>query len=334
LNDTGIDQLLQPIEDLSVKSKQELPLRIPTGVFLQTLDFTSPIDVYVTGYVWQKYDDTIPKELIPGEEEAGFIMLDVQESNDLGLAERYRYEEGNVTVIGWYFEGTLRQSFDYSYYPFDYKDVKIRLWPKDFNNGELNRQVVLVPDLNSYPVINPKAKPGVAGDIVVGIWDLNDSFFEYTFNSYNTNFGLTSAASKTNYPELSFTIILQRNFLGPFISRVGPQIVVITLLFAILLIATADNSMEVLGACAGFVFIVIIDQTTFREQIVSKGLVFLEYFYFLIYLYIFLVAINAILLLFPSTFPIVKYKDNFVFKLAYWPSITTLLLIITIVVFG
>lgn len=334
LNDTGIDQLLQPIEDLSVKSKQEAPLRIPTGVFLQTMDFTSPIDVYVTGYVWQKYDDTIPKDLIPGEEEAGFIMLDVQESNDLGLAERYRYEEGNVTVIGWYFEGTLRQNFDYSYYPFDYKDVKIRLWPRDFNNAELNRQVVLVPDLNSYPVINPKAKPGVAGDIVVGIWDLNDSFFEYKFNSYNTNFGLTSAASKTNYPELSFTIILQRNFLGPFISRVGPQIVVITLLFAILLIARADNAMEVLGACAGFVFIVIIDQTTFREQIVSKGLVFLEYFYFLIYLYIFLVAINAIMLLFPSTFPIVKYKDNFVFKLAYWPSITTLLLIITIVVFG
>jgi len=334
LNDTGIDQLLQPIESLSERAKQEPPLRIPTGVFVQTIDFTSPIDVYITGYIWQEFDDSIPEEIIPGEEESGFILLDAQESNDLGVSERYRYQEGNVTVIGWYVEGTLRQSFDYSYYPFDYKDVQIRLWPKDINNAELNRKVVLVPDLKSYPVINPKAKPGVAGDIVVGVWDLNDSFFEYQFNTYNTNFGLQNAAPKTNYPELNFTIIMQRNFLGPFISRVGPQIVVITLLFAILLIATSENSMEVLGACGGFVFIVILDQTTFREQIVSKGLVFLEYFYLLIYLYIFLVAINAIMLLFPSSFPMVKYKNNFLFKLLYWPSITTLLLIITILVFG
>lgn len=334
LNDTGIDQLLQPIESLSERVKQEPPVRIPTGVFVQTINFTSPIDVYITCYIWQEYDDSMPEEVIPGEEEAGFIMLDVQESNDLGVSEKYRYKEGNVTVIGWYVEGTLRQNFDYSYYPFDYKDLKIRLWPKDFNNAELNRQVVLVPALSSYPVINPKAKPGVAEDIVVGIWDLNDTFFEYNFHSYNTNFGLTDIAPKSNYPELSFTMILQRNFLGPFISRVGPQIVVITLLFAILLIAHAENSMEVLGACGGFVFIVILDQTTFREQIVAKNLVFLEYFYLLIYLYIFLVAINAIMLLFPSSFPLVKYKNNFLFKLLYWPSITTLLLIITILVFG
>ncbi|NEP45936.1 MAG: hypothetical protein F6K35_44720 [Okeania sp. SIO2H7] len=192
----------------------------------------------------------------------------------------------------------------------------------------------MVPALSSYPVINPKAKPGVAQDIVVGVWDLNDSFFEYKFNSYNTNFGLANIGPKIDYPELHFTMILQRSFLGVFISRVGPQIVVITLLFAILLIATSENSMEVLGACGGFVFIVILDQITFREQIVSKGLVFLEYFYFLIYLYIFLIAINAIMLLFPSTFPIVKYKENLVSKLSSWPTLTVLLLVITILIFG
>lgn len=334
LNDTAIDQLLTPIEDLSIRSKQEPPVQIPTGVFVQTLDFSSPTDVFVTGYIWQKYDSDIPKEVIPGEEDLGFIMPDSLDANDLDLSEAYRYQEGNVTIIGWYFEATLRQDFDYSYYPFDYKDVKIRLWPKDFNNAELNRQVVLVPDLSSYPVINPKAKPGVAGDIVVGVWDLNDSFFEYKFNSYNTNFGLANAPPKLNYPELHFTMILQRSFLGVFISRVGPQLVVITLLFAILFIATSENSMEVLGACGGFVFIVILDQITFREQIVSKGLVFLEYFYFLIYLYIFMIAINAIMLLFPSSFPIVKYKENLVSKLSSWPALTSLLLIITILIFG
>lgn len=334
LNDTGIDQLLGDLEDLSVRSGQELPVRIPTGVFVQTIDFVSPKDVFVTGYIWQEYTEDMPEEVIPEEEEAGFLMPDSISSNDLDLTEQYRYKEGDTEVIGWYFEATFRQDFDYDYFPFDYKDLKIRLLPKDFNNAELNRQVVLVPALRSYPVINPRSTPGIAEGIVVGIWDLNDSFFEYKFNNYNTNFGLASVAPKTNYPELHFTIILQRNFLGPFISRVGPQLVVITLVFAVLLIATDENSMEVLGACAGFVFIVILDQITFREQIVSKGIVYLEYFYFLVYLFIFLVAINAIAFLFKSEIPLVEYRNNLVPKLSYWPAIMTLLLVVTIVVFG
>ncbi len=53
--------------------------------------------------------------------------------------------------------------------------------------------------------------------------------------------------------------------------------------------------MEVLGASAGFVFIVILAQVTVRQQVLTKGVVYLEYFYFVVHLYIFLVAVNFIL---------------------------------------
>lgn len=331
LNETGVDQLLIPQVELSAKLNQESPLLVPTGVYIQSLDFVSSNDVFVTGYIWQEYEDGIHDEL-----ERGFILPDAIDANDLEVAEAYRHkeEDDDVEVIGWYFEGTLRQDLDFSNYPFDYKDVKIRLLHVDFNRRELNRQVILVPDLGGYQVINPRTRPGVDKDIVLGNWNLSDSFFEYRFKSYDTNFGIKTNVFKTNFPELHFTIVLQRDFIGPFISRIGPLFVVVILLFAMLLIANEEKASEVLAACAGFVFIVILDQIAVREQIVTKGILYFEYFYFVIYLYIFLVAVNAILLLSQPNAPFIEYKDNLISKLLYWPTLLKVLLIITIVVFA
>jgi len=45
------------------------------------------------------------------------------------------------------------------------------------------------------------------------------------------------------------------------------------------------------------------------------------------------VTINAVLLAAGSDSPIIKYRDNLIPKLFYWPFIMKLLLVITIVVF-
>ncbi|MGD1713120.1 PDC sensor domain-containing protein [Dapis sp. BLCC M172] len=328
LSDTAVRQLLAPQIQLSKELNQEPPLIVPTGVFIQSFDFTSPKDVFITGYIWQKYEDGVHDDL-----SRGIILADAIEDSDYELREDYRYKKDGIEIIGWYFAYTLRMSFDFSYYPFDDKDLKIRIWHQDFNNGELNRKVILVPDFQSYSVINPRTAPGVDKNIVLGEWYLRDSFFEYIFNTYNTNFGLIDTVPKTEFPELEFTIILQRDFLGLFISKVGPMIVVLTLLFAVLLVSNQDQPMEVLGSCAGFVFIVILDQVTVRQQIITRGIVYLEYFYFIVYLYIFLVSLNFILWSLKPHFPLFKYKDNFILKAFYWPTMLKVLLIITILVF-
>ena len=41
-------------------------IRIPTGVFIQSVEFVKANDVNVTGYVWQKYSDDIPAEVSRG----------------------------------------------------------------------------------------------------------------------------------------------------------------------------------------------------------------------------------------------------------------------------
>ncbi|NET33033.1 MAG: hypothetical protein F6K19_13610 [Cyanothece sp. SIO1E1] len=335
LSQAELENLLLPQAKLSNALNQASPLHIPTGVFINTIDFSSPNDIFMTGYIWQIYDTTIHDGL-----SRGFIMsnvIDGDNANWFEVREAYRSQQGNLEVIGWYFENTLRQDFDFSTYPFDYKDIQIRLLHPDFNHQDLNRQIILVPDLASYKLINPKTNPGVSQQLILDGWDMDGSFFEYQFVDQKTNFGFHNSVIRTNLPELSFTIVLKRQFINPLITRVGPLLLVTILLFALLVIAENDKGLEVLAACSGFLFIVILDQIAVRAEIITSGIVYFEYFYFLIYFYIFLVAINAILLSKPSNHKLVQnligYKNNLIPKLLYWPNLLGTLLLITLLVF-
>ncbi|MEM9542370.1 MAG: tetratricopeptide repeat protein [Cyanobacteria bacterium P01_E01_bin.42] len=311
-----------PIQTAQQAGK-EAPVQIPTGVFVQSMDFRSANEVFVTGYIWQKYSKDIDEEIA-----RGILFPDAIDSNDVEIREEYRYEEDDQEVIGWYFETTLHQNFRFDSYPFDQKDISVRIWP-----AEWERTVILTPDLAGYEVINPRSKPGLDADLDLLGWNIQDSFFEYRLRTYNANFGHEGVNLGAGIPELYFTVVSKRAFIGPFVSKIGPQFVVLSLLFAMLLISDREKAMEIIAACSAFIFIVILDQISIREQVVSKGLIYFEYFYLIIYLYIFLVAINAILLLVQPDFSLVRYKDNLISKVSFWPSLLALLLLVTIFVF-
>ncbi|WP_204105323.1 MULTISPECIES: tetratricopeptide repeat protein [Spirulina sp. CCY15215] len=312
----------EPIKT-AIQAGKDAPVQIPTGIFLQSIDFRSANEVFVTGYIWQKYSKDIDPNIA-----RGFIFPDAVDSNDVEIREEYRYEQDDKEIIGWYFETSLRQNFQFNSYPFDSKDITLRLWP-----SEWNETVILTPDLASYEVINPRSTPGLDTDLDLVGWNIQDSFFEYRLRTYNSNFGYDGVNIGVGIPELYFTVVAKRAFIGPFVSKIGPQFVVISLLFAMLLISDRDKAMEILAACAGFIFIVILDQISVRDQIVSKGLIYFEYFYLIIYLFIFLVSINAILLLVKPDFALIRYQDNLVSKVSFWPSLLGLLLLVTIFVF-
>ncbi|WP_341528105.1 cache domain-containing protein [Nostoc sp. UHCC 0302] len=329
LNQAQVDKLLAPQVKLNKNLNRKPPLYVPTGIFIQSLEFESAKKVFMTGYIWQKYTKGIHDGLT-----RGFIMPDAVSANDVEIKEAYHYNQGNVEVIGWYVEATILQNLDYSHYPFDYKDIQIRLWHSDFNTqSHLNRQVFLTPDFESYKIINPSAHPGLDKRLVLDGWQIEDSFFEYLYATYDSNFGIPNTIFKTNVPELNFNITTKRQVISIFISRIGPLFVVVVMLFAMLVIADRDKAMEVLAACAGFIFIVILDQISLREQVLAKGLVYFEFFYLVIYLYIFVITINAVLMLVKPELKVLQYQDNLIAKIFYWPSLLKLLLLITIFIF-
>ena len=127
------------------------PLRtVRTGVFIQSLKFFDSAEVNVTGYLWQHYRDGVHDDLKPGRGEVGYVFPERVNSGDFSDTEAYRYKTRDGEVIGWYFEATIRQPFDYYLYPFDHKTVWLRMWHKDFS-----RNVVLAPDYGAYRATGP-----------------------------------------------------------------------------------------------------------------------------------------------------------------------------------
>jgi hypothetical protein len=321
LDNVGLETALHNY--LPYSDNKQNRILVPTGVFLQSLEFSSANNVIVTGYIWQNYSG------IPDAVSQGFIF---PEAEQISIEEAYSDRD----VIGWYFRSVLRQPFDYSKYPFDQEDVWIRLWPGDFHSD-----IILIPDLYSYDIIQPATKPGIEHDFVLEGWEIQDSYFSYRNNSYNTNFGIKNDKFD-GYPELYFNIGTKRNFMSSFMSDSIPIIVVSLLLFAVLMISTKNetkisgygfSSSTVLTYCAALFFVLIVSHVSLRQKLATDGIIYLEYFYFVLYLAILAVSINSILLAPETGHKIIHYKDNLFIKLLYWPFISGLILGITLFVF-
>lgn len=308
---------------------EEKPVYIDTGLFVQSMEFDSANNITITGYIWQNYDKDVPNDI-----SRGFVM---PEAVSLTAEEAYRNKVNDTETIGWYFNATLRQTFDYSKYPLDNKDVWIRIWPKDFS-----KNVILIPDLSSYKLTSPESKPGIEKDIVTPGWDIKESFFCYVSNSYNTNFGIKKYSGQERSPELYYTIIVTREFLNPFVSNLLPFTVMAFILFGTLVLISlfeekrskfGSATAGILAGCAGLFFSVLIAHNQLRSSISANGVLYLEYFYFIMYAFIIFVIIDSFLVVFNNSSFLIHYKDNLLPKLIYWPLIMSIILSITLVTF-
>lgn len=328
-----LEEFQREYTEESVGTRSDPPLYIPTGVFVQSIEFTSANNVIMTGYIWQRYSegyhDGLTREIVIPEAE----KLEK-------LPEVYKKLEDGDETLGWYFRVTLRQNFDYSQYPLDRQSVWLRLWHKDFDQN-----VVLVPDLDAYDQLNSHWLPGIENDFVLSGWHLERSFFNYHYNSYNTNFGIENYVGKTEFPELYFNIGLKRDFFDPFVSQVTPMLVVLLMLFAILLTSSRDeerNSLlgfstsRVLASSSALFFVVMVSHIDLRSSLAAREIIYLENIYFITYIVLLIVAINSILFSWGIRFPsfhgisLVHHRDNLVPKLLFWPVVTGMLLLSTI----
>ncbi len=316
----------------SLLNRQDPPLYIPTGIFVQSIEFSSANNVVLTGYVWQHYHDGYHKDL-----SRGIVM---PEAEALEIEEAYRRKEQATELIGWYFRVTLRQNFDYGHYPLDRQSVWIRLWHQDFD-----RNVVLVPDLAAYDQLNPDWLPGMEKDFVISGWTLWQSFFNYHHNSYNTNFGIENYVGQNRFPELYFNIGLKRDFFDPFVSQLAPMVVVLLMLFAILVTSSRDqdrntllgfNTSGVLASSSALFFVVLLSHIDLRSTLAAKEIIYLENFYFVTYLALLVVTVNSVLFSWGIRLPVIngvsliQYRDNLIPKLLFWPMVTGQLLLLTL----
>jgi len=313
----------------------EPTMKVKTGIFVQSLKFFNSTEVNLTGYIWQRYRDGVHDSIKPGSGEVGFIMPE-QVDSGFEPQEAYRLRLAQEEIIGWYFEATLRQPFDYAAYPFDHKTVWVRMWHKQFS-----RNIVLVPDFEAYQATGLTDIFGIEEAIVLETWERENTYFDYKLSSYDTDFGIPNYIGQQGFPELHYNFVVKRKFENAFIVYLLPLFLVATLLFAALLTVSAKAELaDRLGfSASGFIaassalfFVVMLAHIQLREQFAGSGIVYIEYFYILMYLL--LVVATASTYLF-SVQPkrgwgLILYDDNLLVKVAYWPVVLGSLILITL----
>lgn len=307
---------------------------ISTGVFIQSLNFSSSNNVELTGYIWQKLPS--PKNTNQPIKPS-FIFPEQVAGSEMELA--YQEVTGDDTVYGWYFSVVLRQKFDYLDYPLDHKTVWIRISPSHFD-----RNIIFTPALDSYKSTEIGRVFGVDEGLVLGDWEIDETFFDYKTVAYDTNFGTQFKAQHYEYPELYFNVVVKRKFLNSFIINLVPLLTVAVLLFALLMTVTAEprkreavgfNFTGVISIVSALFFVVLISHIQLREQFSEDGIVYIEYFFLLMYFLMIMLIINTYFFsrgrAVSSTF--IMADDNLMPKLYFWPFTLGVMAVVTLVTF-
>ena len=330
LSDNDVTAIKDTQISLSKSSNIDPPIFIPTGVFIQSMEFSSSNNVVITGYVWQRYSNDVPADV-----SRGFVM---PEGDQIEGTEVYRVKQGNEEVIGWYIQTTLRQTFDYARYPFDRQDIWLRLWHKDFA-----RNVILVPDFSGYDrQWDMFSRMGLERDFVLERLALERTYFNYHFNSYTTNFGINNYVGQHGFPELYFNVGVRREVLDAFVAYLIPMIILVLMAFGVQFIVTqipAKMSMygiSTIGLIAYFAslfFIGILAHLDIRRTLNAPGVVYLEYFYFALYTILLLQTINAIIFTVSDKFHFIEFEDNLYPKILFFPVTLGIMFVVTAITF-
>jgi len=320
------EQEARDVNTFTAHNASKKTLEIPTGIYLQSLNFVSAYDVYISGTLWQ----TLPNEK---KIHAPQLYFPEQVHGTMNSALRYKVIKGDLTTYGWSFEVIVRQPFDYSAYPLDHKTVWLRILPNDITTN-----VLLLPDLSSFPSTALGDVFGIDDQMVLGNWTVNETYFDYKRNNYTTDFGFMSTTMHQQ-SELHFNIVLKRKFVNSFIVNLVPMLTVAVLLFAILLnfshckTKASDNGfskMNGIGAISALFFIVVISHVDVRTQFPFEDLIYIEYFYLILYISMaWIVLASFVQYREGPLWSKIFANDSLILKLSYWPVLLSAICLTT-----
>jgi hypothetical protein len=313
-------------EKKSRRLKKPPPLFVPTGIEVQSMRFSGAGEVELSGLIWQKYRDRAHDGLSRG------VLM--PQASEFRLEEAYRRRTGEVETIGWAFKCVLDQRFDLRRYPGDSRMVSVRVLHRDFDSN-----VLLVPDLESYRIMNPNALPGLRDGFAMSGWNIRKSYFSFRDSTSNATMGIAGSVRETAFPDLYFNVFSTRSVIAPAISHLLPVGVAVCILFAVLLVITRHSEMlnrfgyttlSTVGACSGLFFGVLLAHARLRGEVHADGFTYLETYHFTTYLATLLISVNSFLFNSSMQISFIQYRDNLYPKLLYWPVLLSVLLGITV----
>lgn len=340
-NTTELDAYLNAFKR---EHESKKPFEVKTGFHIQNAKFSSANDLSITGSLWQQV--TNPEAIIShfkGEELSTILHPDFPEAESSNF-ELVSEKDGRIE---WSFSAEIRQSFDYSNYPFDEVDIWLRTRPKRAYQDDL----LFIPDFDSYLnfasqndyYLNPsipknELNNGLEDGLFIKGWDIIRTSFSIRDRMYNTSFGKFTFEKSYTHPELYFNVSVKRRFLEVFVVYFIPILVTAFLLFTVLMTYTRNSKINelygfnvstVLGFCGGLFFVIIVSHMSLRESLQTGGIIYLEYFFFCLYFLITVVSIGAFLFSSSSAPDFFKKNNGEIVKMMYWPLFCFIVFLLT-----
>ena len=312
---------------------------VPTGIYIQSIEFTDADNVRISGYVWQRFSpEQSALKVARGVTFPEATEMTSEPSHDYTFTAK-----DGQTTFGWGFTATLHQRFDYRAYPFDSQAVWLRIWTTDVDHN-----IVLVPDLKGYDHLLPADRPGLNTNLFLPSWTVTSTFFSYLRQSYNTNWGIddevdpatAQTALAASNLELQYNIIMSRRLLNPMVASGLPIVVILFITFILMLMITRGsqqaaiygfNTTTLIGTIAALFLVMIFEQVNLRRALGQDGICHLEVIYFLIYLAFTGLAMNSFIISRSRRTPLFFARDSLLPKALFWPLICTGVLVIGMV---
>ncbi len=303
---------------------------IPTGIYVQRLEFENSYNLNVGGTVWQKYPLDKVETVTVGfrfPQMSPFAEAAYVEESYRELVEA-KEDEAGYLLVGWEFRVTLRLNLNYANYPFDKRHLSIDIVP--MNNQD---HLLFIPDLASYTYTNPFKKSGLQPSIEISGNEVLESYFNFSLETYDADFGYGRKELYEEVPVLHFNINLRRILLNAFVTYLIPIFVTLVMMFILIFACgKTEERQGIIESMAAFFFVLIFSHIDMRKEIITADLIYMEYFYFITYFMIIISTFNLITYTKNKT-RFFDFNENQIFKAIYFPLFFLSVLILTLLKF-
>lgn len=302
---------------------------IPTGIYIEDIDFNNAYDISFRGKIWQRINDSIKTN-----HSINFVFsqkLSKGISVRTNLISKERVD--NSWLYLYDFTTILNLDFSYSKFPLDFRMLNIQLMYPDIHDN-----IILVPDLESYSKINPKLKPGIDKEIYLPGERITSSYFSFSSIDYSSNLGNTNYKGPSHTAVLEFNILVKRILVNALIANILPILVISLMIFLLSFTLHKEDgeliegsALSVIQASGGFLFILLLAHTHLRSTFETPDITYLETFYFIMYFFVSLVSTAILLYVKTDRFDFLEYKHNLIVKVGFWPTLLITIYIATII---
>jgi len=327
IDNIALGSFVQDVVARADIQKTEPPIAVPTGLYIERLEFADSYNVNIGGQVWMKYPESLGEN---PDLDLGIRFPQMSPFAEASLIEEVHREivpaqegaDGYLHLI-WDFRVTLRLNLKYSQFPFDKRHLDIELDPISMGDN-----IILVPDLNGYQVTNPSQKPGISKDISLPGSEITRSYYNFALQDYATDFGYGSQSQFQAVPTLHYNIYLKRKLMNSFITYLVPIFVTLSLIYILILACEKTEARQgIIESMAAFFFVLIFSHIDLRKDIVTAELIFIEYFYFATYLMVILSTANLIAYT-KSRTSLFDHNENQIYRAIYFPIFFSIILVV------